>query len=124
MFLDIGILFSLAMALVIVNASDFLFWDRSHRGDSGMNLWIRDQGSPNPSRPSHSKSRCSPVVGNEGQVGGGDGHLQPAPISDVVGEEGEDEEPHAEEHLVDHPHRAPELHADHLCDCRGEVQHW
>lgn len=38
MFFDNVILFSLAMASVISTAWDFLFCDRSHLGDSGMNL--------------------------------------------------------------------------------------
>lgn len=40
MFFVSVILFSLAMASVISTAWDFLFCDRSHLGDSGMNLQI------------------------------------------------------------------------------------
>lgn len=40
MFFDSVTLFSLAMASVISTAWDFLFCDRSHLGDSGMNLQI------------------------------------------------------------------------------------
>lgn len=38
MFLERVILFSLAMSAVIFTALEFWFWERSHLGDSGMNL--------------------------------------------------------------------------------------
>lgn len=59
---------------------------------------------------------CSPVVGQEDEVGNGDGHLQPAPVGDVVGQQREDEDADAEEHLIEDSDRASELHPDDLCD--------
>lgn len=58
----------------------------------------------------------SPVVGQEDEVGNGDGHLQPAPVGDVVGQQREDEDADAEEHLIEDSDRASELHPDDLCD--------
>lgn len=52
----------------------------------------------------------SPVVEEEEEVGKRDGHLQPAPVGDVVGQQREDEDADAEERLVEDSHRASELH--------------
>lgn len=60
--------------------------------------------------------RSSPVVGQEQDVRRRDGELQPAPIRDEVGEQREDEEADAEEHLIQDPHHPPELHPHDLCD--------
>lgn len=57
-----------------------------------------------------------PIVGQEQDEGRGDGDLQPAPVSDEVGQQGEDQVPDAEEHLVQDPHGASVLHPHHLCD--------
>lgn len=63
------------------------------------------------------QSRCfSPVVGQEDQVGDSDGHLEPPPVSDEVGEQREEEDADAEEHLVEDSDRASVLHTDKLCD--------
>lgn len=56
----------------------------------------------------------SPVVGEEEEVGKGEGHLQPAPVGDVVGHQRENEDADAEKHLIEDSHRASELHPDDL----------
>lgn len=123
MFFDSVLLFSLAISSVISTALDFLFCDRSHLGDSGRNLQVRNRpgvtAEPSPmdavARRIPGRS-SSPVVGQEEEVGNGDGHLQPAPVGDVVGQQREEEEADAEEHLVDDSDRAPELHPHDLGD--------
>lgn len=57
-----------------------------------------------------------PVVGQEDEVGGSDDHLQPPPVTDEVGEQREEEDADAEEHLINDSDRSSELHADELCD--------
>lgn len=58
----------------------------------------------------------SPIVGQEKDVGGGNDDLQPPPVSDKVGEEREEEDANAEEHLVNYPNCASVLHPHNLCD--------
>lgn len=58
----------------------------------------------------------SPVVGQEEDVGGGDDHLQPAPVGDEVGEQREEQDADAKEHLIKDSNRASELHPHDLCD--------
>jgi len=58
----------------------------------------------------------SPVVGYEQDVGCTDGNLEPAPISDEVGEQREDEYTDTEEHLEQDAHSASVLHSNDLCD--------
>lgn len=56
----------------------------------------------------------SPVVGDKEQVGRRDDDLQPAPVGDEVGEQGEDEDADAEEHLEQNAHRPPVFHPNDL----------
>lgn len=57
-----------------------------------------------------------PVVGQEDEVGRGDDHLQPPPVADEVGEQREEQDADAEEHLINDSDCASELHPDDLCD--------
>lgn len=58
----------------------------------------------------------SPIVGHEEDVRGADDHLQPAPVCDEVGQQREEKNADAEEHLVKDSHRASVLHPHDLCD--------
>lgn len=58
----------------------------------------------------------SPVVGQEEDVGDGDDDLEPAPVGDEVGDEREEEDADAEEHLINDSDGASVLHSHNLCD--------
>ncbi len=58
----------------------------------------------------------SPVVGQEDDVGDSDDDIQPTPVGDEVGEQREEEDADAEEHLIEDSHGASVLHAHDLCD--------
>lgn len=57
-----------------------------------------------------------PVVGQEEDIRCSDDHLQPAPVCDEVGDEGQDENSNTEEHLVDDSHSPPVLYSYQLSD--------
>lgn len=58
----------------------------------------------------------SPVVEQEEDVRDADDDLQPAPVRDEVGQQREDEDAPAEEHLEQNTDRPPVLHSNYLCD--------
>lgn len=120
MFLESVFLFTLAISFVISTALLELFWERSHLGDSGINLEAKSiqkkSFQPKKSLKPHdyTEPRASPVVNQEAEVWSCDGHLQPAPVSDEVGHEGQDEDTDAEEHLKHHSYWPSVLHSHQL----------
>lgn len=55
-----------------------------------------------------------PVIDNEQQVGSRDDHLQPTPVANEVGQQRENEDANAEEHLEQDSHCPPVLHPNDL----------
>lgn len=66
--------------------------------------------------PFQHNDKLSPVVGQHVDVGDGDDKLQPAPVGDEVGEQGQEKDADTEEHLEEDTHRPSELHPHDLCD--------
>lgn len=55
-----------------------------------------------------------PVVGDKQQIGSWDDHLHPTPVANEVGQQREDEDANAEEHLEQDSHCPPVLHPNYL----------
>lgn len=94
----------------------------SHLGDSGINLREVTGETPTDSRPSLLPA-SSPVIAHEDEGGKTKGRLQPAPVRDEVGQQGDDQEADADEHLVNDSHKPPLLHANNLRDYRSTGEH-
>lgn len=65
---------------------------------------------------------ASPVVNQEAEVWSSDGHLKPAPVTDEVGYEGQDEDTDAEEHLKEYSDWSPVLHSHQLRNCQHKPE--
>lgn len=81
------------------------------------------EGTSKHTKPNPRIWSFSPVVGQEEEVGCSNDNLQPAPVSDVVGEQREDEDANTEDHLEQYAHCSSILHTNNLCHWENHQEH-
>lgn len=58
----------------------------------------------------------SPVIAEEDKIGDADDDLEPAPVSDKVGDQRQEKDADAEEHLIKNSNSASVLYSHNLCN--------